>query len=103
MVHIRPEERPSAKKLIKDTLLSPNIKKVNTQLKRELNAEKLKNHILTQKLEDATKCLKSIAPNIGSIKDLFATSEHKVRPVTTRTSNRVIGKNVNRSASTTLF
>ncbi|RLU20754.1 hypothetical protein DMN91_007367 [Ooceraea biroi] len=86
MIHPIPEMRPSAVSLIQHRVLCPFGNKTKAQLRRELNAEKLKNEILTKQLEDAAKCLKTIAPNI-------VPGGYQLRPTPTRTSlSRVIGK-----------
>lgn len=104
MVDPEPELRPSAVNLIHNSLLSPNGNKTKAQLRRELNAEKLKNEFLSKQLQEAAKCIKTIAPNIASINGTaISPSTYRLRPTPTRTSNRVIGKKVNRSASTTDF
>jgi wee1-like protein kinase len=97
MIHPIPEMRPSAMSLIQHRVLCPFGNKTKAQLRRELNVEKLKNEILTKQLEDAAKCLKTIAPNV-------VPEDYQLQPTPTRTSlSRVIGKKVNRSNSTTNF
>jgi wee1-like protein kinase len=103
MIHPNPEMRPSAISLIQHRVLCPFGNKSKAQLRRELNAEKLKNEILAKQLENAEKCFKSLPANLiqqfsGNASDL---AEGK-RPVSARTS-RLIGKKVNRSHSTTNF
>jgi len=87
--------------LMQHRVLCPIGKKTKAQLRRELNAEKLKNEILSKRLHDAAMYLKSIAPNVvveGS------NCDRQLRPIATRlSSSRVIGKKVNRSNSTTNF
>lgn len=106
MVHPNPEMRPSAFNLIQHRVLSPNGNRSKAQLRRELNAERLKNEILSKKLEEAAKCLKTIAPNLGISSNVAPSSNagYKLRPTPVRTNSlRAIGKKVNRSASTTNF
>ena len=104
MIHPNPEMRPSAINLIQHRVLSPNGNKTKAQLRRELNAEKLKNEILSKQLQEAAKCLKTIAPNMAAINNsVNPTTSYRLRPTATRTSSRVIGKKVNRSHSTTEF
>ncbi|XP_033332534.1 wee1-like protein kinase [Megalopta genalis] len=104
MIHPNPEMRPSAVCLIQHRVLCPFGNKTKAQLRRELNAEKLKNEILSKQLDEAAKCLKTIAPNVAAINNtLNAGGGYKLRPTPTRTSNRVLGKKVNRSNSTTNF
>lgn len=71
--------------------LSPVGNKSKEQLHRELNAEKLKNEILSKQLLEAAKCIKTIAPDSKQLKSV------------TRLTSRLIGKKVNRSFSTTTF
>lgn len=103
MIHPNPEMRPSAISLIQHRVLCPFGNKSKAQLRRELNAEKLKNEILAKQLENAEKCFKSLPTNViqqfsGNPSD----STESQRPVSTRAS-RLIGKKVNRSHSTTNF
>lgn len=105
MVHPDPEMRPTASSLIQHRVLSPNGNKTKAQLRRELNAERLKNEILSKQLEEAAKCLKTIAPNLG-INSVAPPSNvgYKLRPTPVRTNSlRAVGKKVNRSSSTTNF
>ncbi|XP_016845165.1 wee1-like protein kinase 1-A isoform X1 [Nasonia vitripennis] len=117
MIHPNPEMRPSAVSLIQHRVLSPNGNKTKAQLRRELNAERLKsnaerikNEILSKQLQEAVKCLKTLAPNMVALNNgqLAANAPasnggYKLRPLTTRTSSRAIGKTANRSSSTTNF
>lgn len=103
MVHTNPEMRPSAISLIQHRVLCPFGNKTKAQLRRELNAEKLKNEILSKQLQEAAKCLKTIAPNVAAINNNMNAGGYKLRPTPTRTSSRVLGKKVNRSNSTTNF
>lgn len=100
MIHSNAEMRPSAMSLMQHRVLCPIGKKTKAQLRRELNAEKLKNEILSKRLHDAAMCLKSIAPNVVE----GGNSDRQLRPIASRlSSSRVIGKKVNRSNSTTNF
>lgn len=100
MIHPNPEMRPSAISLIQHRVLCPLGKKTKAQLRRELNAEKLKNEILSKQLHDAAMYLKSIAPNVVE----GGKCDRQLRPIATRlSSSRIIGKKVNRSNSTTNF
>lgn len=87
--------------LMQHRVLCPIGKKTKAQLRRELNAEKLKNEILAKRLHDAAMYLKSIAPNVvieGS------NCDRQLRPIAARlSSSRIIGRKVNRSSSTTNF
>ena len=108
MIHPDPEMRPSATCLIQHRALIPFGNKTSAQLRRELNAEKLKSEILLKQNEILMKqveCLKTIAPNVAAMNGSINNNSggYKLRPTPTRTSSRVIGKNVNRSSSTTNF
>lgn len=92
MIHPNPEMRPTAQSLMQHRVLCPIGKKSKAQLERELYAEKLKNEILSKKLDDAAKCLKSIAPNV--VKN--SNCDRQLRS-TRLSSSRII---VNRSNST---
>ncbi|XP_011641526.1 wee1-like protein kinase [Pogonomyrmex barbatus] len=101
MIHPNPETRPSAVFLIQHRVLCPIGKKTKAQLRRELNAEKLKNEILSKQLHDAAMYLKTIAPNVVTE---GSNCDRQLRPIMTRmSSSRIIGKKVNRSNSTTNF
>lgn len=103
MIHSNPEMRPSAVSLIQHRVLCPLGNKTKAQLRRELNAEKVKNEILSKQLQHAAKCLKSLAPNVTAINTQMNAGGYKLRPTPTRTSSRIVGKKVNRSNSTTNF
>lgn len=104
MIHPNPEMRPSAISLIQHRVLCPLGNKTKAQLRRELNAEKVKNEILSKQLQQAAKCLKTLAPNVTAMSNTTnAGGGYKLRPTPTRTSSRIVGKKVNRSNSTTNF
>ncbi|XP_043284932.1 wee1-like protein kinase [Venturia canescens] len=103
MTDPNPETRPSAVCLIQHRVLCPFGNKTKAQLRRELNAEKLKNEILSKQLQEAAKCLKTIAPNMAHMNNSMSPGGYRLRPTPTRTSSRAIGKKVNRSNSTTNF
>lgn len=90
MIDPKPSARPSAVQVLQNRALSPSGNKTRAQLRRELNAEKLKNEILSKQLMEAAKCIKTMAPE----------GKQKLR---TSTGTRLVGKTVNRSASTTTF
>jgi wee1-like protein kinase len=56
-----PKMRPSAISLLRHPVLSLFGSKSKAQLHRELIAEKLKNEVLANQLENAKKCIKSLA------------------------------------------
>ncbi|XP_025156397.1 wee1-like protein kinase isoform X2 [Harpegnathos saltator] len=97
MIHSNPEMRPSAISLIQHRVLCPLGNKTKAQLRRELNAEKVKNEILSKQLQQAAKCLKTLAPNVTAISNIMNAGGYKLRPTPTRTSSRIVGKKVNRS------
>ncbi|XP_046594259.1 wee1-like protein kinase isoform X1 [Neodiprion lecontei] len=103
MIHPKPEMRPSAVTLIQHRVLCPFGKKTKAQLRRELNAEKLKNGILSKQLQEAAKCLKTLAPNMTAMNTTTNLGGYRLRPTPTRTSSRTVGKKVNRSNSATIF
>ncbi|XP_015115742.1 wee1-like protein kinase isoform X1 [Diachasma alloeum] len=103
MTHPNPETRPSAVSLIQHRVLCPFGNKTKAQLRRELNEEKQKNEILLKQLQEAAKCLNTIAPNVTAINNSLSSSGYRLRPTPNRTSSRAIGKKINRSSSTTNF
>ncbi|KAK2583392.1 hypothetical protein KPH14_009380 [Odynerus spinipes] len=103
MIHPNPEMRPSAVSLIQHRVLCPYGNKTKAQLRRELNAEKLKNEILSKQLQEAAKCIKTFAPNVAAMNSTINSGGYRLRSTSNRTSSRVIGKKVNRSNSTTNF
>ncbi|XP_068621811.1 wee1-like protein kinase [Battus philenor] len=59
MVDPDPTQRPSAARLKRHPLLHPAGNKSKAQLRRELAAARLKNELLTRKLQEAARCIKS--------------------------------------------
>lgn len=109
MIDPNPELRPTAIQIIQHRVLCPFGNKSKAQLRRELNAEKLKNEILSKQLVEAAKCLKTIAPTLappsvggGAPGDLQSNNSRQLRSNLANMS-RIIGKKVNRSHSTTNF
>lgn len=90
MIQKVPTERPSASSLLHHPVLVPNATKSRAQLRKELNAERFKNELLSRKLEEASLCLQSI-PIV-----------HSSSTQTSR-SHRLVGKKANRSHSVTNF
>ncbi|KAK9874422.1 hypothetical protein WA026_002767 [Henosepilachna vigintioctopunctata] len=88
MIDPNPVMRPSAIQILQHRALVPKGKKTTLQLHRELNAERLKNEILTKQLMEAAKYIKS-----NNAKDKKTLSQ----------LSRLVGKKVNRSVSTTAF
>lgn len=91
-------DRPSAEEIIQHRALCPFENKSKAQLRRELNAERLKNEFLSRRLQEAAQCLQSMAPNIkmkvnGCVGEIKSASRNL----------RLIGKKVNRSQSATDF
>lgn len=105
MIHPDQERRPSAVCLIQHRVLCPFANKTKEQLFRELNAERMKREIVCKQLEEAKKCLKTIAPNVAAMSGTLTNNSggYQLRPTPTRTSSRVVGKNANRSLSATNF
>lgn len=91
MIDPDPSQRPSAIQVLQHRALTPLGNKSRAQLYRELNAEKLKNEILSKQLVEAAKCIKNIAPDNKQLRSV------------TRLTSRLVGKTVNRSISTTTF
>ncbi|KAF2896362.1 hypothetical protein ILUMI_09825 [Ignelater luminosus] len=85
MINPDPALRPSPLQILQHRAVCPVGKKSRAQLHRELNAEKLKNEILSRQLIDAAKCIKSIAPDGKHVKSV------------TRLTSRLAGKKLSRS------
>nr|XP_032525859.1 uncharacterized protein LOC116776710 [Danaus plexippus plexippus] len=64
MVDPDPSQRPSAARLRRHALLHPAGNKSKAQLRRELAAARLKNELLTRKLQEAARCIKSLTPGL---------------------------------------
>ncbi|ENN71650.1 hypothetical protein HUJ04_000937 [Dendroctonus ponderosae] len=79
MIHPNPTQRPKASQILQHGALNPDCSKSKADLTRELSAEKLRNEMLVKQLKLAAMCMKSIQ------------------------NTRIIGKQVNRSVSTTSF
>ena len=62
MIHPDPIQRPSAYALTQHPALVTNAAKTKDQLSRQLNAERLKNRQLTDKLEEAARQLEHLLP-----------------------------------------
>lgn len=90
MIHPEPVQRPTPLQIIQHKALIPAGRKTKAELHRELNAERLKNEILSKQLLEAAKCIKSLTPEPAQIKG-------------TRHSSRLIGKKYARSFSATNF
>ncbi|GLH16264.1 Uncharacterized protein GBIM_20585 [Gryllus bimaculatus] len=79
MIHPDPEMRPTALQVMKHRALCLFGNKSKAQLRRELNAEKVKNEILSKQLQEAAKCLKSIKPNIIGTQTQFEIKSIRVK------------------------
>ncbi|XP_022256313.1 wee1-like protein kinase 2 [Limulus polyphemus] len=88
MIQSDPELRPSAAALIQHPVVVSYANKTKSQLRKELNAEKFKNELLSRQLQEAARCLQGV-PVKPSI------SENRL--------NRVVKKKLTRSMSTTNF
>lgn len=99
MVHSDPEQRPTAIQLMQHRVLCPFGNKTKAQLRRELNAERLKNEILSKQLMEAARCLKTLAPQgVGTgTNTIIDKGNSRLR------NARQIGRNINRSHSATNF
>ena len=62
MIHPDPTQRPSAHDLTQHAVLGPNGAKSKDQLSRELNAERLKNRQLSEKLRLAAQQMQNLMP-----------------------------------------
>ncbi|GAB6028649.1 hypothetical protein CHUAL_004481 [Chamberlinius hualienensis] len=92
MIQPSPENRPSAAALSHHHFLCPYANKSKAQLRKELNAERLKNDLLSKRLQEAAKCLQVINPAEPAI-DVYMKTP----------SSRAIGKKINRSISVSNF
>ncbi|XP_010613588.1 wee1-like protein kinase isoform X1 [Fukomys damarensis] len=98
MIHPDPERRPSAKALVKHSVLLSASRKSAEQLRIELNAEKFKNSLLQKELKKA-QMAKAAAEERVLFTDRMAT---RSTTQSNRTS-RLIGKKMNRSVSLTIY
>ncbi|KAH6944818.1 hypothetical protein HPB50_005363 [Hyalomma asiaticum] len=90
MIQKVPTQRPSASSLLHHPVLVPNATKSRAQLRKELNAERFKNELLSRKLEEASQCLQSML----IVHSSSTQTSHTHRP---------ISKKMNRSQSVTNF
>ncbi|KAH3728006.1 wee1-like protein kinase 1-A isoform X2 [Dreissena polymorpha] len=90
MVKCDPRERPTALAITQHPALCPQGKKSRAQLRKELNEERFKNQLLSQKLVEATQCLTQ-----NTTKFAF--------PKLTVGNSRLIGNKMKRSMSMTAF
>ncbi|XP_064490290.1 wee1-like protein kinase 1-A isoform X2 [Ornithodoros turicata] len=86
MIRKQAEQRPSASALLQHPVLVPNATKSRAQLRKELNAERFKNELLSRKLEEASLCLQGLPHQCRSDRQ-----------------SRLVGKKANRSHSVTNF
>ena len=89
MVHPCPEERPSALGVLQHRAFSSwevCDGDSTTQLRRALDAERLRSQVLSKQLQEATKCLKTLAAGRKIVR-----------------AKRPVGKGVTRSISATNF
>ncbi|XP_068223595.1 wee1-like protein kinase 2 [Palaemon carinicauda] len=117
MVNADPAARPTAAQLVNHPALCPPTSMSRTELRRELNAERLKNEILSRQLKEAAKCLQSLTPGVASTIAAVASGVlagiapapvgvpqfPSQRSGPTTRNSRLIGKKVNRSLSTSDF
>ncbi|XP_076339444.1 wee1-like protein kinase 2 [Tachypleus tridentatus] len=88
MIQKDPELRPSAAALTQHPVLVPYANKTKSQLRKELNAEKFKNELLSRQLQEAARCLQGIPLKPSA-------SETRI--------NRLVGQKFTRSMSATNF
>ncbi|XP_034234905.1 wee1-like protein kinase 2 [Thrips palmi] len=99
MIDPNPERRPTAFSMLTHRFVSPLGNLSKAQLQRELNAERLKNVLLTRRLEDMTKCINNFAPHImGKQQQQHHELLNVGKRMNTRGS-RLIGRNAIRSQS----
>lgn len=99
MIDPNPERRPTAFALLTHRFVSPLGNLSKAQLQRELNAERLKNVLLSRRLEDMTKCISNFAPHIiGKQQQQQQEIISFGKRMNTR-SSRLIGRKANRSHS----
>lgn len=101
MIDPNPERRPTAFSMLTHRFVSPLGNLSKAQLQRELNAERLKNVLLTRRLEDMTKCISNFAPHIMG-KQQQQQQHHDLLTVGKRMSSRgsrLIGRKAIRSQS----
>ncbi|XP_052738786.1 SID1 transmembrane family member 1 [Bicyclus anynana] len=66
MVDPDPAMRPSAARIRRHPLLHPGGNKSKAQLRRELKVARMENEFLAKKLQEASKCIKSLTPRVPS-------------------------------------
>lgn len=116
MAQADPVARPTASQLVLHSTLCPPTVMSRAQLRRELNAERLKNDILSRQLKEAAQCLQSLTPAIASnicavasgvlagvAPSVSVASVAPARSGPTTRNSRLIGKKANRSVSTMNF
>ncbi|XP_013136408.1 PREDICTED: wee1-like protein kinase 2 [Papilio polytes] len=77
MVDPEPMLRPSAARLRRHALLHPAGNKSKAQLRRELAAARQKNDLLTRRLQEAARCIKSLTPVVNQESAKFRTRSAK--------------------------
>lgn len=95
MVHPNPSSRPSAMAITHHPALCPQAQKSRAQLRKELNEERLKNEVLSRKLQEATRCIPR--PFRGFRVESVSTASAVPR------NTRLLGKNMKRSMSLSAF
>lgn len=117
MVQADPAARPTAAQLVLQSSLCPPTIMSRAQLRRELNAERLKNDILSRQLKEAAHCLQSLTPALASnicavssgvlaglaAPTVSVPSLPPARSGPTTRNSRLIGKKASRSVSTSNF
>ena len=105
MIHPDPADRPSALQLINHHLLCPPIKNTNSQLRKELDNERVKNAYLTRELEkkqeEVNRIISSFQNNARTrAQRANYSNSNTIREGPTTRNSRVIGRKMNRSMST---
>ncbi|KAK4012839.1 hypothetical protein OUZ56_025093 [Daphnia magna] len=105
MIHPDPALRPSTQVLTQHPVLGPNGAKSKDQLSRELNAERLKNRQLSEKLQEAARHIQSLMPlSRFSLEELPAPKMPKLQKNEACTTRRLLlGRKMNRSLSNADF
>ncbi|XP_065057622.1 wee1-like protein kinase 1-A [Rhopilema esculentum] len=91
MINKDPSSRPSAASLLSHPTLCPNALKSKAQLRKELNAEKFKNEILSRELQQARNAVTK------------PSNDHVSSNLSTTRSSRIVGQKVNRSMSLSMI
>ncbi|XP_046657333.1 wee1-like protein kinase [Daphnia pulicaria] len=105
MIHPDPTLRPSTQVLTQHPVLGPNGAKSKDQLSRELNAERLKNRQLSEKLQEAARHIQNLMPlSRFSLEEVPAPKMPKLQMNEPCAARRLLlGRKMNRSLSNADF